>query len=162
MKKMTNKKKEIKSNLDERQEQELLKVEHNGCWFAFWGLLAAIVVQLIIYGPGEIKMMAGEWIVFMVLSAYLTFGSMKNNIWDRKLKADSKTNALISLAAGGIMAVIFTIVKLRDFPDAISGAIGTGVIMGGFVFILTFLTLEICAGKYRSDKKKLEESEDEE
>ena len=28
-----------KSNLDEMQEQELLKVEHNGCWIAFWGLL---------------------------------------------------------------------------------------------------------------------------
>ena len=28
-----------KSNLDEIQEQELLKIEHNGCWLAFWGLL---------------------------------------------------------------------------------------------------------------------------
>ena len=28
-----------KSNLDEMQEQELLKIEHNGCWLAFWGLL---------------------------------------------------------------------------------------------------------------------------
>ena len=26
-----------KSNLDEMQEQELLKVEHNGCWIVFWG-----------------------------------------------------------------------------------------------------------------------------
>ena len=29
------------SNLDERQEQTLLRIEHNGCWLAFWGLLAA-------------------------------------------------------------------------------------------------------------------------
>ena len=35
-----------KSNLDEMQEQELLKVEHNGCWIAFWGLLAAIIILL--------------------------------------------------------------------------------------------------------------------
>ena len=35
-----------KSNLDEMQEQELLKVEHNGCWIAFWGLLAAIYITL--------------------------------------------------------------------------------------------------------------------
>ena len=29
----------MKSNLDERQELKLLKIEHNGCWIAFWGLL---------------------------------------------------------------------------------------------------------------------------
>ena len=39
-----------KSNLDEMQEQELLKVEHNGCWIAFWGLLAAIIIQSILFG----------------------------------------------------------------------------------------------------------------
>lgn len=37
-----------KSNLDEMQEQELLKVEYNGCWIAFWGLLAAIIIQSIL------------------------------------------------------------------------------------------------------------------
>lgn len=31
MKKMTNK-------LDEMQEQKLLHIERNGCWFAFWAL----------------------------------------------------------------------------------------------------------------------------
>ena len=31
-----------KNNLDEMQEQELLKIEHNGCWLAFWGLLAVM------------------------------------------------------------------------------------------------------------------------
>ena len=28
----------MKSNLDERQELKLLKIEHNGCWIAFWGI----------------------------------------------------------------------------------------------------------------------------
>ena len=35
-----------KSNLDEMQEQKLLKIEHNGFWFAFFGLFAAIMIQL--------------------------------------------------------------------------------------------------------------------
>ena len=34
-----------KSNLDERQEQGLLKIEHNGCWLAFWGLLIAMLFR---------------------------------------------------------------------------------------------------------------------
>lgn len=35
-----------KINLDEMQEQELLTVEHNGCWIAFWSLLAAIIITI--------------------------------------------------------------------------------------------------------------------
>lgn len=35
-----------KNNLDEMQEHKLLKIEHNGCWFAIWSLLAAIFIQL--------------------------------------------------------------------------------------------------------------------
>ena len=30
--------KKTKSNLDELQELKLLKIEHNGCWLAFWGI----------------------------------------------------------------------------------------------------------------------------
>ena len=37
--------KRMKNNLDERQEQELLHIEHIGVWFCFWALLAALVIQ---------------------------------------------------------------------------------------------------------------------
>ena len=40
--------KKTKSNLDELQELKLLKIEHNGCWLAFWGLLAVILTQIAI------------------------------------------------------------------------------------------------------------------
>ena len=35
--------KKNKSNLDERQELKLLKIEHNGCWFAFLGIVSCDV-----------------------------------------------------------------------------------------------------------------------
>ena len=35
-----------KNNLDEMQEQELLKIEHNGCWLAFWGMLAVMAIMI--------------------------------------------------------------------------------------------------------------------
>ena len=91
--------KERKSNLDERQEQALLKIEHNGCWLAFWGLLIAMVVQLIVYGF-DMKLLAGEWIVFMALCLYIWSSCLKQGIWDRQLKPDRKTNLLASLVAG--------------------------------------------------------------
>ncbi len=42
--------KKRKNNLDERQEQRLLQIESSGFWLAFWGLLAAIVIQLFVNG----------------------------------------------------------------------------------------------------------------
>ena len=43
--------KQWKNNLDERQEQALEKIEGKGCWLAFWGLLIALMVQVIAFGP---------------------------------------------------------------------------------------------------------------
>ena len=40
--------KRMKNNLDERQEQELLHIEHIGVWFCFWALLAALVIQIVV------------------------------------------------------------------------------------------------------------------
>ena len=39
-----------KNNLDEMQEQELLKIEHNGCWLAFWLLFASMAVESFAFG----------------------------------------------------------------------------------------------------------------
>ena len=75
-----------KSNLDEMQEQELLKIEHKGCWLAFWGLLAAMAIQMVMRVPG--RQVLGEWIVFMVLCLYLCIACLRKGIWDRHLKAN--------------------------------------------------------------------------
>ena len=63
-----------KNNLDEMQEQELLKIEHNGCWLAFWGLLAVMVIQMVMGVPGA--QMLGEWIMFMVLALYIVIACL--------------------------------------------------------------------------------------
>ena len=87
-----------KNNLDEMQEQELLKIEHNGCCLAFWGLLVVMAVQMVMRVPG--RQMLGEWIVFMALSLYIAIACLRKGIWDRRLKANRKTNLIISLLAG--------------------------------------------------------------
>ena len=87
--------KKTKSNLDELQELKLLKIEHNGCWLAFWGLLAVILTQIAI-GNDSKQDLSGEWIVFMCLALYLTVGCIRNGIWDRKLKPNFKNNIMAS------------------------------------------------------------------
>src|SRR3712207_7640165 len=82
-----------KNKLDEMQEQKLLKIEHNGMWIAFWGLLAAILFQTI-FEKGNFT---GEWIVFMVMSLYTLFACIKNGI-DRKSTRLNSSHANISYA----------------------------------------------------------------
>ena len=149
----------VKNNLDEMQEQKLLKIEHNGCWFAFWGLLIAILVQTVLYaGPEQMQYMLGEWIVFMCLCVYLGTACLKNGIWDRRLKADPATNLLFSLGGGVVMAVVmFMTVYKRS--GMIGGSVCVGLFSGGFVFVLCFIALTIGAGIY---KKRVNEMEAEE
>ena len=79
-------KKMKKSNLDEMQELALLKISRNGCWFAFWGLLAAMGIQMLLGFPG--KAILGEWIIFMALGVYLVAACLHQGIWDRREKLD--------------------------------------------------------------------------
>ena len=78
--------KKMNSLLDERQETDLLKIERNGCWLAFWALLASIFVQLY-FLENSFDQVAAEWIIFMVLALYLTIDCMRKGIWSRTLPA---------------------------------------------------------------------------
>ena len=148
-----------KSNLDEQQEQALLNIEHNACWFAFWGLFAAMAVQLIIYGFADaMKYVVGEWFIFMLISLYMSFACLRKGIWDRKLKANTSTNVILSLIAALISGVIVFAVKIKEYPDSIAGCIATAVFMGGMVFVLALAALEISR---KSLNKRIEELEKE-
>ena len=56
----------MKNKLDEMQEMKLRGIESNGCWFAFWALLAVIMIQLAM--GAEMKQLAGEGSVVMCLA----------------------------------------------------------------------------------------------
>ncbi len=148
-----------KSNLDERQEQVLLGIEHNGCWLAFWGLLVSILAQEVIYG-GELKYIAGEWLVFMVLCLYMLYACMKSGIWDRRLKPDMKTNALASAAACLVVAATAFLLVARRMENM--RIAGYAALFGGLVtFILCFVSLSASAAAYRK-KQQEDEAEPEE
>jgi len=144
-----------KSNLDERQELILLKIEHNSCWLAFWGLLAAIMVQHVVYGP-DLRSMAGEWIVFMVMSVYMVAGCLKNGIWDRRIRPSAASNLIASLIAGVIVGFLMFLSIHRRFQTAIAGSAAAGVITGVSVFFLCFLVLTVTMRAYRKRRDALE------
>ncbi len=144
------------NNLDERQEQVLLRIEHNGCWLAFWGLLAALIAEQFIFGF-DFRYIAGEWIVFIVLAIYLVFACVRNGIWDRHLKANPRTNALGSLVAAVAFGVVMFALTSAKFPDKPMGSLAAALIGAVLVFVACFGLLTLSARAYRKRQAQLEE-----
>ncbi len=151
----------MKNKLDERQEQKLLQIEHNGCWFAFWALLLSLFIQQMIFGIGQWKYVAGEWIVFMCLSLYICIGCMKNGIWDRKLEPNAKTNLLVSLVAAVVFGIIFSAVNYVNY-GAWEAAFWTFVILAVILFVLIYAALSICVVILKKRVQKIEDNYEEE
>lgn len=149
--------KKNKSNLDEMQEQKLLKIEHNGYWLGFWGLLAAILIQSAL-DPGNIRAMVGEFVVFTLMGAYMVLDCMRNGIWDRKLKPNWQTNLKLSLLAGGLFGV-YQAVRVYLRLHLLLGAAVTLVISAALIFVLCFGGLQIASALTKRRKQHLEDEE---
>ena len=149
------------NNLDERQEQILLKLEHNSCWIAYWGLFISMLLQIIIFGFDTARL-AGEWCVFMVLSIYLSYTCLKNGIWDRRLKPNAKTNILVSIIAAVVFGIVSSVGICNRFDaEVIDYVISfTGVTL--VTFVLSFAGLTITAHSYQKKQARLEAEEPEE
>lgn len=144
-----------KNNLDEMQEQELLKIEHNGCWLAFWGLLIAMIVQSFAFGNVDFKPLAGEWIVFMVLALYLAFACVRRGIWDRRLAMNTKTNLIISAVAAIAMGLFNAVIIFKNYHKPV-GTIAAAVIVALITFVLCFVILSIMMEQTRKRKAAME------
>lgn len=142
-----------KSNLDEMQEQALLRIEHNGCWLAFWGLLAAMTVQQLLGAEG--KQLIGEWIVFMALALYLTAGCLRHGIWDRRMKPRFVTNLASSLVAGLFVAALAAATFRHNARSALDLVL-IGAVPGVITFALCLIALSICTAAYKKRREQLD------
>jgi glucan phosphoethanolaminetransferase (alkaline phosphatase superfamily) len=150
-----------KNNLDEMQEQKLLKIEHYGFWFVYWGLLAAILLQVTLSTDSNNKfhIIAGEWLVFMLASLYIIIACLINGIWDRRLKPNVKTNIIISLLASVLSGILFFVSSYYKYGK-LAGAVATGVFTFAQIFILSFGALTLCVVIYKKRVRKLEAEDD--
>ena len=144
-----------KNNLDEMQEQELLKIEHNGCWLAFWGLLIAMIVQSFAFGNMDFRTLAGEWIVFMVLALYLAFACVRRGIWDRKLAMNTKTNLIISAVAGIVMGIFNSVMVFKNYHMPVGTAVAAGIV-AVITFIICFAVLTVMMKQTQKRKAAME------
>ena len=150
-----------KSNLDEMQEQKLLKIEHNGMWLAFFGLFASIIIQIILSMYGERRDITGEFIVFLALAVYIVGACIKHGIWDRRLKPDLKTNVAVSAVTGAICGLIFFSSIFFRFDNALFISVLVGLFALVLTFVITLITLSFFSGLYKKRVDELEKKVDE-
>lgn len=149
---------EKKNNLDEMQEQKLLKLESRGFWLIWWGLLAAMAVQLLVCGVEAYQRLLGEWVVFMLSGVYMAAACIKQGLWDRKLKPNFRTNLLMSLLAGVVVGGFMGFFSYRSFGEA-EAAWLTVAMVGGCTFLLCLLALSLSAAVYKKRRQQLDEGE---
>lgn len=149
--------KNMRNKLDERQEQKLLQIEHNGCWFAFWALIVSLFVQQAIFGIEDWKHVAGEWIIFMCLALYLMIACMKNGIWDRKLEPNASTNFWVSLLSSVVFGAFVTVVNYLNY-HSLEGAAACFVVFAVMLFLMIFSVLSISSAIFKRKVRSMEES----
>ena len=148
----------MKNNLDEMQEQELLKIEHNGCWLAFWLLLLSMVVQSIALGAASsFKILAGEWTVFMILALYLAVACARRGIWDRKIPMTNKANLIVSLIAALVFGLFNAFMIFRNYHKPV-GTAAAAAITAVITFVLCFAALTLMM-KHTEKRKAIMEAE---
>jgi len=158
MKKST---KTTKNNLDERQEQALLKSESKGFWMTFWLLMIVIMAQMVLEPTGlldKVPAMLPEWVVFMVMCVYMMVRCRRDNVWDCKLKPNFKTNLLLSLLAGVVVAALSFLMIYLPQREVIGSLIAASF---GFVFTsgICLAALSIFAASYKKKRAQLEQEE---
>ncbi|MBQ6382299.1 MAG: hypothetical protein IJJ42_01700, partial [Clostridia bacterium] len=115
------------NNLDEMQDQKLLKMEEYGFWIMFWALAIAIVVQLII--GSTFKEVIGEIAVLFIGSIYIAVTSLKNGLWTRTSTPSMKGNAITSIVPAVLIAAIHIIKMIRSESFNTSNVLVTVAIM---------------------------------
>ncbi len=146
----------MKQQLDEMQEQKLLKIEHNGFWIGWAALLIAGMGQLLFCGG--FWMALGELLVFMGLCLYMVIACLKEGIWDRKIAPTRKNNFRISLLAGSLVGLFWLgFAALRGFGHR--PWLLAGLFLGGWVLTsaLCYGTMALCMVILKNRRRKLDE-----
>ena len=141
-------------NLDEMQDQKMLKMEESGYWILFWGLALAVVVQLLL--GGTIRQVAGELVVLLVGSVYVAAVSLKNGLWTRNATPTRKRNAVTSIIPAAAICVLNVIkliqkksVDTNDILIAAAFTVGT--------YIICFVVLEVLRLLYEKRRSRLDD-----
>lgn len=142
-----------KNNLDERQEQKLLKIEHYSFWLFFWLIFLDIIMSTFVGIKYCYLITVG---IFLIVSIFSTTMCIWNGIFDCHLKMGARTNILCSLIAGFFVTFVTIFHNHLSFSTDWLHATYAGLFSGVFTFILAYALLALLSFTTKKRQVKLE------
>lgn len=150
----------IKKKIDEREELELLRIEHVCFWLLFWGLFISIIVQAFMNAP--FTQYAPEWILFMLSSLGMGISLLRKGLWDHYTTPSLKTYFITSLITTFVVGILFGVTKYISYEvfreDIFGMLLPTVLIYSGCIFVLVFVVIFTVGQLTLRRRKRLEES----
>ena len=146
-----------KNNLDEMQDQKLLKLEEYGFWIMFWALAAAIVIQLVT--GAALREVAGELIVLALGSVFIAAGTLKNGLWTRSSTPSLKGSAAASVVPALLIAAVHVIRMIKTKGFTTENILVTLAFAAG-AYIACFAVLEVLRHVYNKRREALDDIAD--
>jgi len=147
----------IKKVVDERQELELLKIEHVVFWIVFWGLFVSFIVQSM-FMDVPFQQYLPEFVIFMVCCVGVIVGSVRKGQWDFYTRPTTKTyviTAAIGSAAFGLIFGVAQYLRSDYFKDQILMLVLITVIMIVSIFIAIFALSALMGKMVKKKREKL-------
>lgn len=150
--------KRIKKIVDERQEKELLRIEHVTFWCIFWTLFISIIVQTVIL-QAPLAQVAAEGIILMICCIGVTAGCIKKGQWDYFTKPGPGSYLFYSLISSFIGSVIFAAglyirnEMMKNYPLIL---LLFALIVFGVIFALTYSVIALSGYAVKKRRQKLE------
>ena len=136
---------------DEREMQEMYRIEHRGLWAMYTLLCASVVVQLL-FGA-DMAQMAGEMAVIFIVSVGMIIAYARRGIWDANGRPSTRGNALYAaISAVGVGVVVLG--RGRNPAAALASSAAM------FVLCFALLTLLMCYVQRRQEAQSRELDED--
>lgn len=149
-------KKIFAKKVDERQEMDILRVEHYSFYLMYFLLAIEMIIQGIILNEGD--KIFGEWIVFMVVSAFALIGWIRKGVWSYQSRKVPGIKSYIwySLIAGVVGGILGYCGGLRWGAGNASALMANVIVMAGGTYVLAFITFLFAGSIARKREKKLE------
>ena len=141
-----------RTNLDEQQEQKLLRIESRGFWMAYWGIMIVLFINMIfVDNPIAIYSL---WALFMLLSIIVGVSCINEGIWDRRLDMSKKTTVLLSFAGALVFAAVGIIFLLQRRDLTYKTFIGFALLVL-ILFLFLYVGLRVIARMVVKQQNKL-------
>lgn len=149
-------KKMRKNRFDERQEQQMLKIEKT-CFYAFLWLILADILAGTFLGARVCY-----WLliaVFLLVTIYYAAACISRGLFDRRLEPGIKTTFLGSGLAGAAVALLIFVISYVEVHDFVSSAV-SALVFGGFTLVLGLVVIGLLTKLTKKRHETLEKEDD--